>query len=370
MADKSVYSNSAGHGNYSETSTKTPGFHRLVQLGFPLPNKAYHFHRYDAKDPKVPTYNGSRNERDAGGLCLFNSAIVAGGYGLYGTSNKGLMTVNRMHAIVSNKLASKARDYPIDLGVSLGEYRETAELVVGAMRKTAGLYRAVRKLDFSEALRVVTGRRNRKFSDAAHAAADAWLGFTYGVKPLMRDVYGAMDALSIAKAREVVVHVVRASVSESFSDSAATSTCKGSVTGRIQASGKFTYQVENPLLFTLDQLGVINPLALTWELIPFSFVVDWFIPIGNFLRGVVPPPGISQVSGYTYVKAKGSTVRATNIGSPGPAGWHTSLVTREIYKDRRIFTGFPRVTLVVPDLSLTKSQLMSGISLLVNLLHR
>lgn len=369
MVDKSVYYDSTGYGDYLETSVKTPGFNRLVQLGLPLPNKAYHFERYDAKDPKVLTWNGTRNERDAGGLCTFNRAIVVGGYILYGAQDKGLMTVDRIHAIVSNKLASKARNSPIDLGVSLGEYRETAELVEGAMRKTAGLYRAVRKFDFSEALRVVTGRRNRKFSDAAHAAADAWLGFTYGVKPLMRDVYGAMDALS-SKDDQVVVHVVRASVSECFRDSAETSACKGNVTGQIKASGKFTYRVDNPLLFTLDQLGVINPIALTWELIPFSFVVDWFIPIGNFLRGVVPPPGISQVSGYTYVKAKGRETRATDLGLPGSDGWHTSLVTREIYKDRRIFTGFPNVTLVVPDLSLTKSQLMSGISLLVNLLHR
>lgn len=34
----------------------------------------------------------------------------------------------------------------------------------------------------------------------------------------------------------------------------------------------------------LQILGFNNPLRTIWELTPFSFVIDWFIPIGDFLE--------------------------------------------------------------------------------------
>jgi hypothetical protein len=33
-------------------------------------------------------------------------------------------------------------------------------------------------------------------------------------------------------------------------------------------------------------LGIFNPLLIGWELVPFSFVVDWFIPVGSYLEGI------------------------------------------------------------------------------------
>lgn len=34
----------------------------------------------------------------------------------------------------------------------------------------------------------------------------------------------------------------------------------------------------------LDALGFNNPLRTIWERVPFSFIVDWFIPVGDFLE--------------------------------------------------------------------------------------
>jgi hypothetical protein len=31
------------------------------------------------------------------------------------------------------------------------------------------------------------------------------------------------------------------------------------------------------------QLGLLDPLSVAWELLPWSFVIDWFIPIGAYL---------------------------------------------------------------------------------------
>jgi hypothetical protein len=255
--------------------------------------------------------------------------------------------------------------------VSLGEYRETAKFVAGAMDKAADMYRAVRKHDFSKALRYLTGRKNQKYSDVAKAAADAHLGYSYAVRPLMNDVYGAVEKLTENRNPWVDVRTVRASITEQVSVHMVHNYSNGTTTtnigGGMVGTAKLQFFVDNPLLFTLDQIGVVNPLSLGWELIPYSFVVDWFLPIGDALRGVVPPPGISNIRYYTYVKGRGTASRDTSRSSPKP-GWNTSGKSRETFKDRKVGQTWPSYFMEIPDLSLSYNELASGMALLTRFL--
>jgi hypothetical protein len=56
-------------------------------------------------------------------------------------------------------------------------------------------------------------------------------------------------------------------------------------------------------LRTLNQLGLLNPLSLIYELTPWSFVVDWFVPIGPVLNALTAPAGLIFVSGTKSVKS-------------------------------------------------------------------
>jgi hypothetical protein len=40
------------------------------------------------------------------------------------------------------------------------------------------------------------------------------------------------------------------------------------------------------VLDTQRTLGLYDPAGLAWELLPFSFVADWFVPIGNYLENL------------------------------------------------------------------------------------
>lgn len=55
----------------------------------------------------------------------------------------------------------------------------------------------------------------------------------------------------------------------------------------LEVKARTTYwgrvRVTNPNLALANQLGFVNPATIVWELIPFSFLVDWFIPVGDFL---------------------------------------------------------------------------------------
>jgi hypothetical protein len=70
-------------------------------------------------------------------------------------------------------------------------------------------------------------------------------------------------------------------------------------------------QPNNVATITLASLGITNPLLVAWELVPFSFVVDWFLPIGNYLES------LDSLLGYETAYTSTSTfqvVEWTDVG--------------------------------------------------------
>jgi hypothetical protein len=56
----------------------------------------------------------------------------------------------------------------------------------------------------------------------------------------------------------------------------------------------------------MSQLGMANPLSLAWELLPYSFVVDWFLPIGQFLSSLDYALGLEFRYGWMTVQHRQS----------------------------------------------------------------
>jgi len=91
--------------------------------------------------------------------------------------------------------------------------------------------------------------------------------------------------------------------------------------GVLVAKTGATLKITNPDLLLASRMGLINPLAIAWELVPFSFVVDWFTKFGDVLEAKTDFLGISLLDSYNtrYLKAKSIFVtwdkRAGHLGS-------------------------------------------------------
>lgn len=369
MPNRNVSNTSTYIGNFFEQSRVTPDYRRRLMTGEFIPDNSYRWERWDHFSTPEMTYNGLRTELQVAGPESL-SQRMSDGYWLHmvGGARFGYgLTLEQLHQTMRNKLSQRLWESPIDLGVSLGEYRETANLVAGSMVKAAQFYRDVRKHPFKLAKDVVSGYTKNP-SAAAKAAANAWLGYSYAVKPLMRDCWGAVEALTKGLGADVPVHVVRVSHRDALNgDASYRGEYTVHITGSVKGSGRMIFFVDNPFTFTLDQLGVTNPFSLAWELIPYSFVVDWFLPVGDMLRSVMPPAGVKIATAYTYVKAEASWDRRTNRTAPAP-GWNTVGKGKMVFKDRKAFAEFPRFEYVRPDLSPSYNQLASAASLLTQLL--
>jgi hypothetical protein len=94
----------------------------------------------------------------------------------------------------------------------------------------------------------------------------------------------------------------------------------------------------------LNQLGLLNPLSFAWEITPWSFVVDWLIPIGPVLSALTAPVGLNFISGSTATRM--SRVYEGSFHAGVPEGTYTSdvpvpfTVIDEGY-DRVIHTTWP-----------------------------
>lgn len=192
-------------------------------------------------------------------------------------------------AIVKARL--KLKDAKVDLGTAFGEREQTGRLVLTTCKRLAGAIRSVRELDFLNAARSL-GMPTRSIR-GRKKPFDLWLELQYGWKPLLNDVYGAASALSDAEMeRNRSLITVHASAQEKvyapeYTKGQSMVDCdvilRRMTTTSHRCSVRLDYLMGNPSLVSVKELGLTNPFLVAWELVPFSFVADWFIPIGDFL---------------------------------------------------------------------------------------
>lgn len=69
----------------------------------------------------------------------------------------------------------------------------------------------------------------------------------------------------------------------------------------------------------LSNLGLTNPVTIAWELAPFSFVVDWLVPIGSFISQFDSSIGFAFEGGCitTFRKQTYDAVRTQELKGSG-----------------------------------------------------
>jgi hypothetical protein len=149
-------------------------------------------------------------------------------------------------------------------------------------------------------LHAITDIRRGKVRDAFKYASDKWLAWSFGFSPLMSDASSV--ALAIAKRIEPTPYVkIRASsertqmieltnpsdegvgaYSRSFTQGSIIQTCKVTYTGTYKVGISAGVNYES----AAKQFGITIPhlFPLAWELVPYSFVIDYFTNIGDVIN--------------------------------------------------------------------------------------
>lgn len=216
------------------------------------------------------------------------------------------------------KVLEKIKGTKWNLGTFLGELPETQKWLVGATKEIVSAYRAVKRANWKslkkQAKRGRAYLRRRGLSEAGYTgagkAAKRWLEWRYAVCPLVYDLDDMLSALYDSATKPMISR--SASGSKGYHqvlrvDDHATHKVVAVTSGEGQNRVVVYYSV-NLDAAALKRLGLINLPAVFWELTPLSFVVDWFLPVGDFIGHLDAMAGVKVVSTTSSLKAAGVKV--------------------------------------------------------------
>lgn len=250
------------------------------------------------------------------------------------------------------KLREKLTGSDFNASVFLGESKQTLALITDSATR---IYRAMRSLKrgnighAANILTVGTARESSKSASLHRAKAltkktigSAWLELQYGWLPLVKDAEGAAQQLAHALEvpfRQKVYASTRRHESTPKSFPKNPSWPCGHFWGyTVETESRRTlicYVKED--LSVAATLGLLNPENVAWELMPWSFVVDWFIPIGQYLDA----RAITSCVNAQYVQSTKTAFRIT--ARSGDVEWGG---------DRVEGVDFVRTVSLSPDLPL------------------
>lgn len=192
--------------------------------------------------------------------------------------------------ILLGKLREKLAGSDFNAGVFLGEGKEALSMITnGATRifkgisalKKGNLFLAANYLAGAKAAKKYTPKSGGLDSIGRKSVSNNWLELQYGWLPLLQDIHGAAQFLAhnLNFPLQHVVKVRRSVPGGSLGP--AWGSAKFARTSNV-ASCQIKAIISEKSVAQLS--GLLDPASVAWELLPYSFVVDWFIPIGNYLQ--------------------------------------------------------------------------------------
>lgn len=186
--------------------------------------------------------------------------------------------------------------------VTVSEFSKTLAMVINPVKTLTSVLGKMLKGIKSSRHRPRSARQSAQY--VVDAITNAWLTYRYGVMPTIYDCEDykkayekQLEAASLTilrKTRKLDMPATSEVGNPTWSNinyCLLESSYKYTSTAFVTSSVYYRRQIAESWQDVLG-LGLHDVVGAGWELIPFSFVVDWFIDLGGWIEAVRPKPGI------------------------------------------------------------------------------
>jgi hypothetical protein len=227
------------------------------------------------------------------------------------------------------------------LAIDLGEYRQSVNMIATNCIRIAGAAKALKNGNVGLCLsklgwtpRGKRGPQSPKETDPYKRLANHWLEYVYGWKPLIQDIHDSIEALETFLERNPWILTVEATGRAQDKANLRVPITVGSPGQPAGPSGAITplhcgseshftiskcrfkigYRRDAHVKKLIQDLGLNNPADLVWELLPWSFVIDWFLPVGPWLESLTAYDGLIFHHGVESHRTTEASVQAIGAG--------------------------------------------------------
>lgn len=278
----------------------------------------------------VPTCSGTSTKSVAGNTSY-------GGWGGFLTAQPGWVDQTRnLRELAGTEAWANVTSPEVLGGEFLRDAGRTLSLVTNPLRELRNVLSSIRSSK---------GYRKKGLTLGQYISSE-WLKYRYGITPLVHDCVGAFEAVY----KPIFTDRVTARGYENYPLYEATDTVtKNSIGGIFTCvTERYASQAQSVRAGVLyqhvagmpEKFGIhFNQLVPTlWEILPGSFVSDWFVNVGDYLAAVTPRAGITVLSSWTTTKVvhtqrsvmsstPNSVSNVSQTGGPGIYGNTERIVT-------------------------------------------
>lgn len=210
-----------------------------------------------------------------------------------------------------NRIQSRTQQGQVNLGAAYGERKESIQMIGQRVDQATDLL-VSHKANMQRINKAIKkAQAPKKVKRLIKLASDLRLEFSYGWSPLASDLYTLCN--------EIMPPIVYSDVSATVMWSNPKPE-KGSIfgydlstSGTFRAKGKVGLEQRSPLISSGAMLGLTNPAEVAWELVPWSFAVDWILPVGDYLRQTAMFDGLKIRFSSMTITQEGSSSATSNI---------------------------------------------------------
>lgn len=294
-------------------------------------------------------------------------------------------------AALNAKLRGKLKN-DFNAAVALVEVNKSVDLIASTAKRIGLAMLAIKNGKTRRALELLGNPKLKKLSyrDESHIRrryrtkkqreiARYWLELQYGWRPLISDVFNAVKLATVQRPPgKCIVRCAESAVVRSDDRFPWTgSPFPVSMTQRYTISGKVgrrlavEYQIDDAYLFHVANVGLTNPLVVAWELVPFSFVVDWFLPLGEWLNGLDATMGLQFLKGSsTFYYDVEQKVEFESLKNPLGSVVFFRGSQEFAYKKRELMASFPGIERPVVKNPISTVHAANALALLVSAFHK